>query len=114
MNNYGDFIRVAREAHGWTQGELSAHSGVPKRTIQEIESGRVTKPQRSTDIKLRKVLDLAGEPEGDRPEWPEDVREMADIVGATLAAMPPAERVRWFRDFITGPGATGDTHSINS
>jgi transcriptional regulator with XRE-family HTH domain len=51
MQDYGDVIRQAREARGWTQEELAGHSGVPKRTIQEIENGRVSKPQRATDLK---------------------------------------------------------------
>lgn len=100
MQGYGDSIRAAREARGWTQDELAGHSGVPKRTIQEIENGRVSKPQRATDLKLRQVLDIEGNPEKERAEWPEDVQAIVDIVGATLMAISPAERIQWFRDFM--------------
>lgn len=100
MKEYGDIVREAREAHGWTQDELAGHSGVPKRTIQEIENGRVTKPQRATDLKLRQALDLEGNAERERSSWPEDVQAILDIVGATLMALTPAERIQWFSSFM--------------
>lgn len=107
MSTYGDMIREAREAHGWTQLELVTHSGVPKRTIQEIENGRVQRPQRATDLKLRRALDLQGDPDKERAEWPEDVEEIVDLVGAYLVAVSPAERIRWFRDFLRATDADG-------
>lgn len=100
MQQYGDTIRDAREAHGWTQDELADHSGVPKRTIQEIENGRVKKPQRATDLKLRQTLGIEGNAAKERAEWPEDVQMIIDIVGATLTALSPAERIQWFADFM--------------
>lgn len=100
MQDYGDMIREAREARGWTQEELAAQSGVPKRTIQEIENGRVRKPQRANDLKLRQTLDLAGDPEQGRADLPPGVQRMADIVGAYLAALPEDEAVQWFADFL--------------
>lgn len=107
MHNYGDMIRAAREAHGWTQDELAQHSGVPKRTIQEIENGRVVKPQRATDLKLRQTLDIEGTPGKERAEWPEDVQTIVDIVGATLNAISPAERIQWFAEFMRSDIGTG-------
>lgn len=100
MQGYGDRIREAREAREWTQDELAGHSGVPKRTIQEIENGRVAKPQRATDLKLRQALGIEGKAGQERAEWPEDVQAIVDIVGATLMAITPAERVNWFADFM--------------
>lgn len=102
MQEYGDTIRVAREAHGWTQGELAAESGVPKRTIQEIENGRVKRPQRATDLRLRQALDLEGEPTRERSEWPDDVAAVVDIVGAYMLTLTPAERIAWIADFVRG------------
>jgi transcriptional regulator with XRE-family HTH domain len=102
MQNYGDRIRAAREDRGWTQDELATHSGVPKRTIQEIENGRVHKPQRSTDLKLRATLDMAGDPVRERAEWPDDVAAIVDIVGAYLMTLTPAERVQWIAAFVRG------------
>lgn len=98
---YGDMIRTAREAHGWTQDDLKEYADVPKRTIQEIEAGRVKKPHRSTDLKLRQALELEGNADEERAEWPEDVAKMIDIVAATLLALPPGDRVQWFADFLT-------------
>lgn len=100
MQEYADKIRGAREARGWTQDELAQHSGVPKRTIQEIENARVQKPQRATDLKLRQALDLEGDPVRERSEWPEDVAAIVDIVGAWLMTQPPADRVQWFAGFM--------------
>lgn len=100
MQEYGDIIRQAREAHGWTQDELAAHSGVPKRTIQEIENGRVKRPQRGNDLKLRQALDIEGDAVRERSEWPEDVAAIVDIVGAYLMTLTPAERIKWISDFV--------------
>jgi transcriptional regulator with XRE-family HTH domain len=100
MQNYGDMVRGAREALGWTQEELAGHSGVPKRTVQEIENGRVKKPQRATDLKLRQALGIEGDPVRERSEWPEDVATIVDIVGAYLMTLTPAERITWIADFM--------------
>ena len=93
-------IREARKARGWNQDDLAAHSGVPKRTIQEIENGRVTKPQRATDLKLRQSLGLEGDPTRERSEWPEDITKIIDTVAAWLMTLTPAERVAWIVDFM--------------
>lgn len=105
MQNYGDTIRTAREGRGWTQDELAEQSGVPKRTIQEIENGRVKRPQRATDLKLRQTLELAGEAIRERSEWPDDVAAIVDIVGAYLMTLTPGERIQWIADFVRGAGA---------
>lgn len=105
--NYGDAILQAREGLGWTQDELAEHSGVPKRTIQEIEAGRVGKPQRSTDLKLRQALDLEGDATRERSEWPDDVAAIVDIVGAWLLTVSPAERIQWISDFTRGTVSRG-------
>lgn len=102
MQNYGDMIRAAREARAWTQEELAAESGVPKRTIQEIENGRVHRPQRATDLKLRSTLDIEGDPTRERSEWPDDVAAIVDIVGAYMLTLTPAERVQWIAAFVRG------------
>lgn len=104
MQDYGDGIREAREARGWTQDELAAQSGVPKRTIQEIENGRVAKPQRATDLKLRQALDIEGDAVRERAEWPEDVAAIVDIVGAYLMTLTPAERITWITEFVRSKG----------
>lgn len=100
MNDYSRMILAAREAQGWTQSDLAEKSGVPKRTIQEIESGRVGKPQRATDLKLRRALDIEGDAVRERSEWPDDVAAMVDIIGAYLLTIPPAERIQWFSGFV--------------
>ena len=104
MQDYGDVIRTAREGRDWTQEDLAEFSGVPKRTIQEIENGRVKKPQRATDLKLRRALDLEGSPEKEHHEWPDDVAAVVDIVGAWLMTLTPAERVQWVAEFVRSSG----------
>lgn len=107
MHDYGDRIRRAREARDWTQEDLARESGVPKRTIQEIENGRVAKPQRATDLKLRGALDIEGDADRERSEWPEDIAAIVDIVGAYMLTLTPTERIQWVADFVKG-AATRD------
>jgi transcriptional regulator with XRE-family HTH domain len=99
MNGYGEVVLRAREAQGWTQQQLADASGVPKRTIQEIEAGRVSKPQRATDLKLRQALEIEGDATRERDDWPADVGAIVDIVGAWLMTKTPAERIQWFSEF---------------
>lgn len=102
MQDYGDMIRTAREGRGWTQDDLAEFSKVPKRTIQEIENGRVKRPQRANDLKLRQALEIEGDPTRERSEWPDDVAAIVDIVGAYMMTLTPAERVRWIAEFVGG------------
>jgi predicted transcriptional regulator len=46
-----------REAQGWTQSDLEAHSGVPQETISRIERGRI--PAVSTLKRLAKALNAS-------------------------------------------------------
>lgn len=109
MNGYGQKIAQAREARGWTQQELADHSGVPKRTIQEIEGGRVSKPQRATDLKLRQSLEIEGDADQERTDWPADVAAITDIVGAYMLTLSPGERIQWVADFVKGAAARDES-----
>ena len=60
------------------------------------------KPQRSTDLKLRSVLDIEGDAVRERSEWPDDVAAIVDIVGAYMLTLTPAERVQWIAAFVRG------------
>ncbi|MGI4791750.1 MAG: helix-turn-helix domain-containing protein [Janthinobacterium lividum] len=46
-----------REAQGWTQSDLEAHSGVPQETISRIERGRI--PAVPTLKRLAKALNAS-------------------------------------------------------
>ncbi|MFD3513086.1 multiprotein-bridging factor 1 family protein [Streptomyces sp. NPDC058657] len=54
---YGGVIIGLRQQRGWTQEQLSAHSGVSVRTIRNIETGRVGNPRHSSVRMLFAVLD---------------------------------------------------------
>lgn len=52
----GERIREEREKRGWTQGDLSEHSGANRDTISGIESGR----HRARPSTLRKIAGAFG------------------------------------------------------
>lgn len=52
-------LRAARALVNWSQDQLSAESGVPKRTIARLELGD-GKPQARTAETLRGALEAAG------------------------------------------------------
>lgn len=52
-------IRAGRALIGWTQDQLAAASGLPKRTIARIELSEVS-PRQSTLLSIRKALEDAG------------------------------------------------------
>lgn len=49
-------VRPAREARGWTQGELAARVGVSRQTINYLEQGRYT-PSVLLALKLARALE---------------------------------------------------------
>lgn len=102
---FGSQVFRLREERGWTQKRLSEESGVPVRTIQDIEKDLRDKPQRGTVLKLRRALDIEGDAVRERSEWPDDVAAIVDIVGAWLMTLTPAERIQWIAEFARGAGA---------
>lgn len=96
---FGQQVFRLREERKWTQKKLAEESGVPVRTIQDIEKDLRDKPQRGTLLKLRKALEIEGDPDKERSEWPDDVAAIVDIVGAWLMTRTPAERIQWISDF---------------
>lgn len=105
METYGQMIARLRDARGWSQQRLADESGVPKRTIQEVEGDKVAQPQRRTKLKLAAALDIEGDPDETRESWPTDVKVYLDIMGAFLSALPEARRLEVMsaitRDYIT-------------
>jgi len=97
---YGQLVSRLRDARDWTQQELADRSGVPKRTIQEVESGRVKKPQRATRLAINEALEIEGDIVRERSERPRDVEAITDIIAAYLMTMEPLERIEWLRDVI--------------
>lgn len=59
---FGGLLRRSRHAAWLTQEELAERSGLSARTIQGIERGQVTRPQRESVRLLADALGLAGTP----------------------------------------------------
>lgn len=100
---FGQLVFRLREERGWTQKRLSEESGVPVRTIQDIEKDLRARPQRGTKLKLGRALDIEGDAVRERSEWPDDVAAIVDIVGAWLMTRTPAERIQWVAMFVRDP-----------
>jgi transcriptional regulator with XRE-family HTH domain len=52
-------IRAARALIGWTRDDLSRESGVPVRTLADLEMGS-REPRKATVEKVRATLEAAG------------------------------------------------------
>lgn len=107
---YGQQVRRLRKERGWTQDQLSDISGVPKRTIQDVEGDKHATVQRDTRLKLSRTLEIEGSPEGERNDWTEDVRRITDIVGAYLMTLSPSEQIAWFSDVMQQALDRGGRH----
>lgn len=96
--SYGQKVRRLRKERGWTQQDLAAESGVPRRTIQDVEVDKHGRPQRATLLALNAALDIEGNPEEERAGWTTDVQVILDIVGAYLMTLTPEERIKWMSE----------------
>ncbi|MFE4367979.1 MULTISPECIES: helix-turn-helix domain-containing protein [unclassified Streptomyces] len=77
-NTYGDWLKTAREAKGWSQRELAVKSFLSRAQIANFESGR-RHPCKSDAMQLDRALDTPGDvlttfrpgaaDEGDVPGW---------------------------------------------
>lgn len=97
---FGQLVYRLREERKWTQKRLAEESGVPVRTIQDIEKDLRDRPQRATILKLRRALDIEGDPVRERSEWPDDIAAIVDIVGAYLMTLTRPERIQWTAGFV--------------
>ena len=57
VERFGARVRAAREAHGWTQEELSARSGLAVVQVSRIERG-VREVRLTTILRLVRALEL--------------------------------------------------------
>ena len=84
-----DRVKELREAKGWTQAQLAARAKVERSTIQNIESGRVQRPNSLAHIADAlgvKVGELLGEAVDERDPFTviEDLLEAAQAELARL------------------------------
>lgn len=93
-DTYGDRVAHVRREMGLTQEEFAAEAGMPTRTLQDIETGKVARPQKQTRDKIEAVLNLR--PEGQtEAEWPPDLDAYLKLEGAFLFALSGEQRAAY-------------------
>lgn len=102
MESYGEMIARLRDDRGWTQQKLADESGVPKRTIQDIELNKVKRPQRATRDALHRALEIEGDPDETMRGLPADVKAFLMLFGAFLANLPEKRRLEIMQDITNG------------
>ncbi len=86
-----DRLKELREARGWTQAQLAARAKVERSTIQNVESGRVQRPNtlpHIADALGVTVEELTGDAE------PQSVDELEEILEELTAALDRFRRWR--------------------
>ena len=58
MENFGEQVRAAREAKGWSQEELARRVGATQSTIDRIESGATKRPRNIIELATTLGIDL--------------------------------------------------------
>ena len=90
---YGRKIARLRGERGLTQDDVAEQSGVPKRTLQDVEGDKREGQQRKTRLKLNAFFGIEGTAEEDARSRSEDVQAYSDLMGAALEALPENERM---------------------
>lgn len=93
-------VRPARLEKGITQDELEMMSGVSRRTIGNIEAGRMI-PQAKNLRKLMVALDLGPDPADSYPDW---VHTWLAIFGPLIAKLPEEGRGEVLSSIVTTLG----------
>ncbi|MGR6579308.1 helix-turn-helix domain-containing protein [Rhodococcus qingshengii] len=89
-------IKPARVAKGLTQQELADMSGVARRTIGNIEGGKMV-PQIAVLRRLLIALDLGPDPAGSYPDW---VEEWLAVIAPLIQSIPQPPRNRVMTDVV--------------
>lgn len=95
---YGEKVARLRGELKLSQPELAEKSGVPLRTLQNVEKAEST-PQRKTRLALNRALGIEGVAQVEREEWPDDVSVFLDVLGVWLMTMEAEERRDAIHDF---------------
>ena len=85
---FGHEIRAMRGGKGWTQDQLADAASVSKRTIGNLENGKVT----LQPGKLGRVLDALGYRRANRP-WSDEIDGFLQMIGYKLSLMDESEQV---------------------
>jgi transcriptional regulator with XRE-family HTH domain len=109
--NYGQWLRKARNAKGWKQAELAEKSGISGQQISNIETGRSPNPQAATRAKLEKALDdVAPEAvvtETQNEQSVENLGALQDFDPYAKADLPKCTGVYVFYDITDRPVYVG-------
>lgn len=106
METYGQMVARVRDERGWTQKDLAQRSGVPLRTLQDVELDVRKNPQRTTRMRLAAALGIEGTVEGEdcpvigmrHSDVPDDAVFILKVITAWLLAMGEQRRQEWFLD----------------
>lgn len=86
----GRTVKEMREAKGWTQAQLASRARVERSTIQNVESGRVARPN-----SLPHIADALGVTVSELTRDPEaEVDEIDAALDAMRAAIAELERIK--------------------
>ena len=100
--SYGERVARLREELGITQEVLAERIGIPKRTLQDIENGRVVRPQRRTREKIDAALDIGhgvGTPSIDDEEFG-DLPAFLHLLEVYLVALSVEDRTAFIHETI--------------
>lgn len=101
MQTYGKRVAQLRDDLHLTQEQFAEASGVPLRTLQDIEHEKVTRPQRKTRERIDAALGaLQPGEQGALDPLPEDVRLFLDLETVYLMALPEESRTAFMHDVI--------------
>lgn len=90
--NFGEKIKVCRKELGMTQEELSAKSGVCRKSISQFESGKTLPKSRDTYVLLANALDVdASYLRGDTDTFLDSAEQKYGIEGREQAEKLVAE-----------------------
>lgn len=98
---WSGLVRPARRALGLTQTDLAEASGVSRRTVGNIEAGRVV-PHRSVLDRLDAVLGFI--PDDSSADWPLEIRNWISAVCPLLMRLDPVSRSRVMHQAVVSAG----------
>jgi len=106
METYGQMVARVRDEHEWTQKDLAERSGVPLRTLQDVELDVRKNPQRATRMRINAALGIEGKQSAEdcpvlgmpHSDVPPHAAFILKVIAAWLLAMTEDEGEAWFLD----------------